>query len=78
MAAAEIAQYRVYFGKTENSYFDAIPALTVDSGGGTVSQVAITEIPAALQESQQYFIYMTTVDTDGRESIFSAPLQVTP
>ena len=60
---AEIGGYRIYYGKTSGNY----PNL-VDIPDLTVQEFTVT-LPGGI-----YFFVMTTYDADGRESVFSSPV----
>ena len=61
---AEIAGYRVYFGLNEGVYTNE-----VDVHGSDTMQVTLDRLPAGT-----YYIVVTTIDMDGRESSFSTSL----
>ncbi len=65
----EIAAYRIYYSKTKGQYRYA-DSFRIDSRGGTVDSASI---PANLLGASRYYLVMTTVDADGRESVFSSP-----
>ena len=61
ISMAEIAGYRVYYGTTQGSYPNK-----VDVPGGNTMQVTLSGLVAGT-----YYIVVTTMDRDGRESAFS-------
>ena len=61
IAMSEIAGYRIYYGETEGDYSNE-----VDVSDGDTMQVTLKNLPAGT-----YYIVLTTLDSDGRESIFS-------
>ena len=63
LGLSEIASFRIYYGTESGNYSETI---SIDDHSAT--QVKIAGIP-----SGTYYAVMTTVDTDGRESLFSAP-----
>lgn len=58
ISLAEIDGYRVYYGSTQGNYPDS-----VDVSDGTATSATISNIPVG-----EYYIVMTTYDSDGRES----------
>lgn len=58
MSLAEIDGYRVYYGSTQGNYPDS-----VDVSDGTATSATISNVPVG-----EYYIVMTTYDSDGRES----------
>ena len=65
LSIVEIQGYRIFYSKTKGSYTDSI--LVND---GSANQFTI---PAQTIPSGKYFIVMTAIDTDGRESYYSDP-----
>ena len=63
LSPSEIVGYRIYYGVESGIYQD--PIVINDH---TATQAQFSGIP-----SGAYFVVMTTVDTDGRESAWSAP-----
>ena len=63
LGLSEIAGFRIYYGTESGNYSDTI---SIDDHSAT--QVMLAGIP-----SGTYYTVMTVVDTDGRESSFSAP-----
>jgi len=61
ISMAEIAGYRIYYGDTEGDYSNE-----VDVSDGDTMQVTLRDLPAGT-----YYIVLTTLDMDGRESIHS-------
>lgn len=66
LALSEIAAYRVYYGTVKGQYTGTL--LIED---GSVDDAKLGEIPAG-----KYFIVVTTIDTDDRESIYSNEVEV--
>jgi hypothetical protein len=58
ISLSEIDGYRVYYGSTQGDYPDS-----VDINDGSASSATISGVPAG-----DYYIVMTTYDSDGRES----------
>ena len=67
MSLAEIGGFRIYYGKSVASY-----TKTVDVTDGTATTATMIDVPAG-----NYFIVMTTYDTEGRESRFSSEVSKT-
>ena len=67
MSLAEIGGFRIYYGKSVAGY-----PKTVDVTDGTATTATMTDVPAG-----NYFIVMTTYDTEGRESRFSSEVSKT-
>ncbi len=63
LSLSEIAGYRIYYGVESGIYQD--PIVINDH---TATQAQLSGI-----SSGAYFVVMTTVDVDGRESLWSAP-----
>lgn len=61
ISMADIAGYRVYFGIREGEYTNE-----VDVHGSDNMQVSVDRLPTGT-----YYIVVTTVDSDGRESAYS-------
>jgi hypothetical protein len=59
---AEIGGYRIYYGDTVGHY-----PYMVEVTGETAASITITDVPAGT-----IYVVMTTYDTGGRESDFSA------
>ena len=64
---SEIAGFRVHYGTSSGNYSD-----TIEINDHTTTQAVLDSIP-----SGTYYVVVTTLDTDGRESIFSAEVLVT-
>ena len=62
MSLAEIDGYRVYYGDTPGNY----PNI-VDINDGSVNSTTVSNVPVG-----DYYIVMTTYDSDGRESTQSS------
>ncbi len=67
LSLSDIDGFRVYYGTKSGEYSN-----TIDINNRTVTQMALDSIP-----SGTYYVVVTTLDTDGRESIFSAEVLVT-
>jgi hypothetical protein len=67
MSLAEIGGFRIYYGKSVAGYRKA-----ADITDGTATTAIMTDVPAG-----NYFIVMTTYDTEGRESRFSSEVSKT-
>ena len=63
LGLSEIAGFRIYYGTESGNYSD-----TISIDDHSAIQVMLAGIP-----SGTYYTVMTVVDTDGRESSFSAP-----
>ena len=63
---AEISGYRIYYGTTTGDYPNQ-----VDINDSTVVETVIEDIP-----SGTYFVVATTIDIDGRESVYSTEFQI--
>jgi VCBS repeat-containing protein len=61
ISMAEIAGYRVYYGVSSGAYTNEVMV----NGGSTMS-VTLRNL-----SSGRYFLVVTTIDTDGRESVYS-------
>lgn len=68
LSFSEIQGYRIYYSKTKGHYRheDSVSV----SGNGSVQQFTV---PAQTIPSGKYFIVITVIDTDGRESNHSYP-----
>lgn len=64
---SEIAGYRIYYGVETGKY---VGVINVDDP--TATENKLTGIP-----SGAYFVAMTTIDVDGRESVFSQEVVAT-
>lgn len=67
LSLSEIAGYRVYYGEVSGVYTDLV---VIDDSAAI--QAKLGAIP-----SGEYFVVVTTIDTDGRESVYSAEVGVT-
>jgi len=67
LALSEIAGYRIYYGTVPGVYQSQI-----DINDQTVDQAQIVDIPLGT-----YYVVMTTIDAEGRESGYSSELAVT-
>ena len=67
LVLSDIAGYRVYYGVTSGDYSD-----TIDINDHTATQAVLDGLP-----SGTYFVAVTTVDVDGRESTYSAEVVIT-
>ena len=67
LSIVEIQGYRIFYSKTKGSYPYTDSILVND---GSAHQFTI---PAQTIPSGKYFIVMTAIDTDGRESYYSDP-----
>jgi len=70
IALTEIAGYNIYYKTAMGTYRDHAPIYIDDSNNVANVQVSIGAI---LVQPGAYLIVVTTVDIDGRESVFSAP-----
>lgn len=66
LAFSEIAGYRIYYGLESGIYTGKI-----DINNHTTTQAQLSSLP-----SDKYFVVITTIDTDGRESVFSPEVEV--
>ena len=67
LSPSEIASFRIYYGVTSGDYSD-----TIDIDDHTATQAVLAGLP-----SGSYFVAVTVVDVDGRESLYSAEVVVT-
>jgi hypothetical protein len=67
LALSEIAGYRIYYGTTAGDYQNQI-----DINDHTVGQTQLSDLPVGT-----YYVVMTTIDTEGRESTYSSEVVVT-
>ena len=67
LALAEIAEYRVYYGSKKGNYKNVI---VVD--GNSTLEAEDSGVP-----SGRYYVAVTTVDSEGRESAYSKEITVT-
>ena len=63
LSLSEIGSYRIYYGVETGNY-----QVRIEINDPTATQAQVTEIPPGT-----YFAVVTTVDSEGRESIWSAP-----
>ena len=67
LSPSEIAGFRIYYGVTSGDYSN-----TVDIDDHTATQAVLAGLP-----SGTYFVTVTAVDVDGRESTYSAEVVIT-
>lgn len=67
LALSEIAGYRIYYGTSQGSY-----PLSVDILDKAADQAELNNL-----ESGTYYVVVTTIDSDGRESTYSDELSQT-
>ena len=67
LSPSEIAGFRIHYGASSGDYSN-----TIDIDDHTATQAILTGIP-----SGTYFVVVTTVDTEGQESVFSSEIVVT-
>lgn len=67
LSPAEIAGYRIYYGTGSGDYTNQI-----DVDDGSAVQAQVMDISAGT-----YYVVVTAVDTDGRESSYSSEVVVT-
>jgi hypothetical protein len=67
LALSEIAGYRIYYGTKTGVYQNYIVI-----NDHTVEQTQIADVPAGT-----YYVVMTAIDTEGRESDYSSEVVVT-
>ena len=67
LSLSEIAGYRIYYGTESGNYQSQI-----DVNDGSAVDAQISGLP-----SGKYYIALTTVDVDGRESAYSSEVIVT-
>ena len=65
LAISDIASYRIYYGLETGIYTGNID---IDH---TTTQAQLSSLP-----SDKYFVVITTIDTDGRESVFSSEVEI--
>lgn len=63
LSLSEIGGYKIYYGTKSGNYIDA-----VDIDDGSVTSVSLGNLPIP---KGTYFVAMTALDVDGRESQFS-------
>ncbi len=67
LSLSEIAGFRVYYGTKSGDYSN-----TIDIDDPSVTQTVLASI-----SSGTYFVVVTTVDTEGRESLYSSEVVIT-
>lgn len=67
LSPAEIAGYRVYYGPAEGDY-----RYSIDINDGTAEDLTLNNLPLGA-----YYFVVTTYDTGGRESAYSAVVKKT-
>lgn len=67
LTLSEIAGYRIYYGTEKGNYQNQF-----EVNDGSAQQAQIAGVP-----SGAYYLVMTTIDTDGRESSYSPEVVVT-
>lgn len=67
LSPADIAGFRIYYGAKSGDYTN-----TIDIDDHTATQMVLAGLP-----SGTYFVAVTAVDVDGRESTYSAEVVVT-
>ncbi len=67
LSLSEIAGFRIYYGTESGSYQD-----NFDVNDGSATQAQLLGVPAGT-----YYVVVTTIDADGRESLFSEEVVVT-
>jgi len=70
LSLGEIAGYNLYYKTVDGNYYDHSPVFINDSDNVAIVRVRLGDIPV---QPGSYLIVVTTVDSDGRESAFSAP-----
>ncbi len=68
IALSEIDGYRVYYGTAAGDY-----QMQIDINDGSITGYTMN-----LETQHTYYVVMTTLDTDGRESLFSDEIIITP
>jgi hypothetical protein len=66
----EIAGYNIYYKSAMGTYRDQVPIYIDDSNNVANIRVRLGDIPV---RSGTYSVVVTTIDIDGRESVFSVP-----
>ena len=66
LALSDIAGYRIYYGLESGIYTGKI-----DINNHTTTQAQLSSLP-----SDKYFVVITTIDTGGRESVFSSEVEI--
>ena len=67
LSLSEIAGFRIYYGVTSGDYSN-----TIDVDDHTATQAVLAGIP-----SGTYYVAVTVVDVDGRESLYSDEVVIT-
>ena len=67
LSLSEIASFRIYYG-TEAGYYEK----QIDIDDSSAVQGDVPSIPAGT-----YYVVVTTIDTDGRESMYSSEVVIT-
>ncbi|NOZ38309.1 MAG: hypothetical protein GXP11_09665 [Gammaproteobacteria bacterium] len=70
IALNEIAGYNIYYKIATGNYSDQAPIYVDDSNNVANVQVRVEDIPL---QPGTYSVVVTTIDIDGRESVFSDP-----
>lgn len=68
LAFSDIAGYRIHYGLETGIYTDKID---INNHKTTQVQLSSLRIP-----SDKYFVVITTIDTDGRESVISSEVEI--
>ena len=68
LSLSEIAGFRIYYGTETGNYQNQF-----EVNDGSADHAQIVDVP----QSGAYYLVMTTIDTDGRESSYSSELVVT-
>ena len=67
LVLSDIAGFRIYYGTSSGNY-----SSTIKIDDHTETQAALDDLP-----SGTYFVAVTTVDVNGRESLYSAEVVIT-
>ena len=67
LSPAEIAGYRLYYGTSSGDY-----QYQIEVNDGSADQAQVSDIPAGT-----YYVVVSAVDTDGRESAYSSEVVIT-
>jgi len=67
LVLTEIAGFRIYYGLETGVYHGQID----------IDEHTATQVQSPMLPSGKYFFVMTTIDTDGRESVFSHEVEMT-
>jgi len=69
----QIAGYKIYYGSNSGNYTGSLDINGAkDANGQLVSDYTLNSLPHGT-----YYFTMTTIDTDGRESLYSNEIKVT-